>query len=575
MYGLRAPRHSKRHGMRWILASAAAVAILVALPMLYAARGSSASTVQPQTVAAGAIAPTIPCSQLQSIDFSSVPGAISQITGASTITYNGAGYCDVTGYIAPQEQFDIRLPETTYTGEFVQEGCGGQCGVVQIAAPTLAQNCMPVTGNQVALATDDMGHIGVAQPIWAANDIALRASYGYSSEHSLAQLSKAVIAAYYGSGPKYSYFDGCSTGGREALEEAERYPADFNGILAGAPTNDLLALSADQHGWDILANMAPNGTEILTSEKLPALHTAVMAKCANAQGVIVDPRSCNFNPASIECPTGVDNSSCLTAAQVAAAIRLYQGPTDPQGDLLYPGGQPYGSELAWPGVLIDSSTDAAYPKDLEDYQFAYGVLRFEALGHVLPSSFKLTDFKFTRQWFDQVSQLDGLYNATDPDLSAFRRDGGKLIMWQGWADQDVPPTGTVQYYSAVVKAAGGYASSQQFTRLYMIPGGYHCLGGGAPESSGDLLTPLMSWVQNGQAPGAVTFPLTTPTATLSALTVSPLNPNTPPPGGAKGLNSNVSSFIGSYPTGREMWCDTDGMDSSCKVGRWDPNKNND
>src|SRR5262249_53787833 len=163
---------------------------------------------------------------------------------ASEITYNGASYCDVTGFIAPQEQFDVRLPEATFTGDYVQEGCGGQCGVVALGAPTVSQGCMPVTGNQVVLATDNMGHIGQAAPIWASNDITLRAAYGYSSEHALAQLSKAMIAAYYGRGPKYSYFDGCSTGGREALVEAERYPTDFNGILAGAPTNDLLALSA-------------------------------------------------------------------------------------------------------------------------------------------------------------------------------------------------------------------------------------------------------------------------------------------------------------------------------------------
>jgi len=573
MYLSRSRKRRRRFGLRWMLASAGTIAALMVVPLLYAANGSSASTgkADAPSLPPGAIAPATQCSQLQSTSFTSVPDAISQVTGATSITYNGADYCDITGYIAPQEQFDIKLPESTWTGDYVQEGCGGQCGTVSVTQPTVSQDCMPVTGNQVVLASDDMGHIGAATPIWAANDIALRVSYGYSSEHALAQLSKAVISAYYGTGPKYSYFDGCSTGGREALEEAQRYPKDFNGILAGAPTNDLLALSAESHAWVILANTDPNGREILTSEKLPALHAAVVAKCGDADGVIRDPRSCDFNPASIQCAPGVDNDDCLTAAQVAAAIRLYQGPKDPQGELLYPGGQPYGSELAWPGVLIDSSTDAAFPRDLEDYQFAYGVLRFEALDHVLPASFQLSDFKFTRQWFHEISKLNGLYDAIDPDLSAFRRAGGKLIMWQGWADQDVPPTGTVQYYSAVVRAAGGYAASQEFTRLYMIPGGYHCLGGGSPQSNGDLLTPLMNWVEQGQSPGAVTFPLTQPTSTLTAFTVSPLNPDAPPVGGARGLNSNVSGFIGSYPTGHELWCDTDGMHSACRVGRWDPN----
>jgi feruloyl esterase len=575
--GASAPAHRAR--VRAAVIIGTSVLVIAALSMLYAANRSSASSAvahaRPHAPAAGAIAPAIPCAQLKSTDFSAVPGATSQITGAAEITYNGASYCDVTGFIAPQEQFDIRLPMSTWTGGFVQEGCGGQCGVVSLGAPTVSQGCMPVTGNQLVLATDNEGHIGQAAPIWASNDIALRAAYGYASEHALAQLSKAVITALYGTGPKDSYYDGCSTGGREALVEAERYPADFNGILAGAPTNNLLALSAESHAWVILANTARDGSEILTSEKLPALHAAVMAKCADAQGVIADPRSCDFDPASIRCPAGTDAATCLTPAQVAAARRLYRGPSDPQGDLLYPGGQPYGSELAWPSVLIDSGTDAAFPKDLEDYQFAYGVLRYEALGKALPSSFKLSDFTFTRQEFNKLSTLDGIYDATDPDLSAFHRDGGKLILWQGWADQDVPPTGTVQFYSHVVARAGGYRASQSFTRLYMIPGGYHCLGGGAPESNGDLLTPLMNWVQQGQAPSSVNFPLTTPTAKLAALTVSPLNPDAPPPGGARGLNGNVSSFIGHYASGQELWCDTDGMDASCRVGRRDPNGEHD
>lgn len=577
MFGPQLPGRSGRLGIRWLVTSSGLIAMLVAALVLYGAHSSSASTdrVHARTASVAAITPTTQCAQLRASDFTAVPGAISQLTGASTINYNGASYCDVTGYIAPQEQFEIRLPEATWTGDYVQEGCGGQCGSVSVTDPTVAQDCMPVTGNQVVLASDDMGHIGVTAPIWAANDISLRVSYGYSSEHALAQLSKAVIAKYYGTAPRYSYFDGCSTGGREALEEAQRYPADFNGILAGAPTNDLLALSAESHAWVVLANTDASGKEILTSEKLPALHAAVVAQCGNAQGVILDPRSCDFNPASIQCPAGVDDNDCLTPAQVAAAVRLYQGPEDPQGQLLYPGGQPYGSELAWPGVLIDSGTDPAFPKDLEDYQFAYGVLKYEALDHVLPASFQLSDFKFTRQWFNEVSKLDGLYDSIDPDLSAFRRDGGKLIMWQGWADQDVPPTGTVQYYSAVVRAAGGFASSQQFTRLYMIPGGYHCLGGGAPQTTGDLLTPLMDWVEQGSAPGAETFTLTQPTSTLTSLTVSPLNPDAPPVGGAKGLNADVSSFVGRYPTGQEMWCDTDGMHSACRVGRTDPNQNAD
>jgi hypothetical protein len=163
--------------------------------------------------------------------------------------------------------------------------------------------------------------------------------------------------------------------------------------------------------------------------------------------------------------------------------------------------------------------------------------------------------------------MANLYDATDPDLSAFAADGGKLILWQGWADQLIPPFGTVAYYSAVVKDAGGYANSQQFSRLYMVPGGYHCLGGGAPSSvTGDMLTPLINWVEQGQAPSSLQFQLTQPTATVSSLTVAPLNPDAPPPGGASGLNSHYD-WVGKFQSGNELWCNIDGMTIDCVQGR--------
>jgi feruloyl esterase len=178
--------------------------------------------------------------------------------------------------------------------------------------------------------------------------------------------------------------------------EAQRYPRDFNGILAGAPEIIAAELNGEVQAWNILSNMGARDDEILTAEKLPALHAAVMKQCAGPQGYIADPRACDFSPKSVECPAGIDNSNCLTAAQVAVAGKLYQGPRDPQGQSLYPGGEPYGSELAWAGWFVDPASDAAWPKDTVGYSAALGMLKYIAFARNPPASFTLTDWKFTQ-----------------------------------------------------------------------------------------------------------------------------------------------------------------------------------
>jgi hypothetical protein len=544
------------------------LAFQLAAPSAPAQRSADAVAVTRAVHPAGTVTPVIGCAQLQAMDFSQVPGAPTEISSAATVTINGAAYCEVKGEQPPQLQFDLRLPVSTWTGRYVQEGCGGYCGAVSPGAPAVSTNCPAVTGNELALATDNEGHVGANgfDALWAADDPAMRISYAYSSEHDLALAAKAIIAAYYGRGPSYSYFDGCSDGGREALVEAERYPRDFNGILAGAPEIIASELNGEVQAWNILSNMDSQGQEILTAEKLPALHAAVMKACAGPQGYIADPRSCDFNPASIECPANTDNDNCLTPAQVAIAVKLYQGPRDPQGQSLYPGGEPYGSELAWAGWLIDPAADTAWPTDTIDYSAALGMLKYIAFAKNPPASFKLTDWTFTLRNYDRLTALNGLNDATDPNLTAFARAGGKIIIYQGWADSAISPFGTVQYYSAVVRDAGGYAASQAFSRLYMIPAQYHCLGGGTPQVTGDLLTPLMNWVETGAAPSAQTFPVVNPTTSLKSITVSPLNPDQPSAGAGKGLNSSYP-WVGSFRSGTELWCTVDGMYISCRRDR--------
>ncbi|MBO0803426.1 MAG: tannase/feruloyl esterase family alpha/beta hydrolase, partial [Nocardiopsaceae bacterium] len=509
------------------------------------------------------IAPVTGCGQLRDKDFSQLPGAPTTVTSAAVTTIGGARYCEVKGEQPPELQFDLRLPVSTWTGRYVQEGCGGYCGAVSPGPPALATNCPAVAGNELALATDNEGHVGASgfDALWAADDAGMRISYAYTSEHDLAVAAKAIIAAYYGRGPSYSYFDGCSDGGREALVEAQRYPRDFNGILAGAPEIIAAELNGEVQAWNILANMDSRGHEILTAGKLPALHAAVVKKCGNTDGYLTDPRACDFDPASLECPAGTDNSNCLTSAQVAVAEKLYRGPRDLRNRSLYPGGEPYGSELAWQGWLIDPASDTAWPKDTIDYSAALGMLKYMAFAKNPPASFTLTDWKFTLGNYRRLTALNGLNDATDPDLSAFAKAGGKIIMYQGWADSAIPPFGTVAYYSAVARAAGGYAASQSFSRLYMIPAQYHCLGGGTPQVTGDLLTPLMNWVEHSAAPGPQTFSVVNPTTSLKSITVAPLNPDRPVAG--HGLNSSYP-WVGAFRAGAELWCRADGMSVACR-----------
>ena len=231
---------------------------------------------------------------------------------------------------------------------------------------------------------------------------------------------------------------------------------------------------------------------------------------------------------------------------------LYRGPRDPAGQSLYPGGEPYGSELAWSDWFVKPSGDRDWPQDSFGYQFATNLLRYMAYGTDPPSSYSLSQFKFTLSSYRKLTALSELYDATDPDLSSFASDGGRLIIYQGWSDEVVPPFGTVAYYKAVVDSTGGYQASQTFSRLYMIPAQYHCLVGGDPAVAGaNLLSPLIDWVQHDTPPGALSFKLASTQSPQNgatgggSLSVSPLDPLASLPAGSNGLNANYN-WVGSF-----------------------------
>ena len=499
------------------------------------------------------IFPIRPCGHLTSERLLSPTRVPVRFFSARLSNLSGAEYCHVLGEIGTDFYFDLRLPQSTYEGQYVQEGCGGFCGFLSPSVPLVADDCPAVTGNTLALAVDNEGHATTlnTEARWAANNTERRTIFGSTSEHQLAVVAKALIADYYGRDPAYSYFDGCSDGGREALIEAQRYPHDFNGILAGAPANIFVEQIGEESSWNIRVNTGPGGREVLTSEKLSALHAAVVRACGQDRGYVLDPRTCNFSPSNIQCHGRVTDA-CLTSAQVRVATLLYRGPSDPAGQSLYPGGEPYGSELSWSSWFVKPSSDREWPQDTMAYQFAINLLRYMAYQTDPPSSYSLSQFQFTLSGYQKLTALSGLYDAKDPDLSSFAADGGRLVIYQGWADEVIPPFGTVAYYKAVVDTAGGYQASQTFSRLYMVPAQYHCLAGGDPALAGpNLLTPLIDWVEHGTAPGSLSFSTATiktsqnETTSGGSMTVAPLDPLAPVPSGSNGLNANYD-WVGSF-----------------------------
>src|SRR5690348_5950984 len=248
----------------------------------------------------------------------------------------------------------------------------------------------------MAVAADDQGHEAPSNgdALWARNDLRLRAVFGYSSEHQLARVMKAVVRTFYGRKPAYSYFSGVSDGGHEALVLAQRYPTDFDGVIAGAPANNWAPLTLFET-WLAASNRNPEGGQILTAEKLPALHAAVMAACADGNGVIRDPRACAFDPASMRCPAGADRPDCLTDDQVRVVRDEYRGPADKEGHGLFDGGEPYGSELAWAGWLAMPAADAAAPADTYAAAIGLAYLNDMAFWPNAPGNYSLGSVPFT------------------------------------------------------------------------------------------------------------------------------------------------------------------------------------
>ncbi|WP_284747554.1 tannase/feruloyl esterase family alpha/beta hydrolase [Amycolatopsis sp. RTGN1] len=443
-----------------------------------------------------AIHPTMTCEDVPKLDLDDVTDAKVTLQSATVVT-TGTPYCEVKGTVAPANTVVVRLPVGGWTQRYVQTGCGGLCGSARIDYGQ-ASTCPPVVDGTLASATTDMGHQGQNDGSWALGNPQAQIDFAYRGVHVTSQVAKALISRFYGRGPAYSYFTGCSDGGREALMEAQRYPDDFDGIAAGAPANDMAVQNTFHHAWNVVANLDADGHAILLAGKLPLVHTAVLDACDALDGLrdgqLDDPRLCRFDPATLGCATGQDAATCLSPAEAAVIRKLHDGAVDAQGRRLEPAiAHEWGSELEWSLFVPATPTGPSASAN-----FALSYLRYLAFPGAQNPDFRLADLKFTVASFWQTVQSSSYLAAMDPDLTRFQRGGGKLLLWHGWNDQHISPQSTLAYWDALRATT----RVDGFARLYLFPGVAHCGGGDGPNTF-DILTPVMAWAESGRQPGKV------------------------------------------------------------------------
>ena len=411
-------------------------------------------------------------------------------------------FCRVAGVTTPAVRFEVWLPDD-WNGKYQGVGNGGMAGTI------LYERMAPALARGYATANTDTGHTagdGAFDASWAAGHPELIEDFGHRALHVTTVNGKAITAAFYGEPPRYAYYTGCSKGGQQGLMEAQRYPDDFDGLVAGNPANDWTGLYAGAHLWFSLATL-DDPESYLPADTLPLLEEAVNHACdaldGVEDGVLNDPRRCDFDPAVLTCAAGDDPATCLTPKQVTAIEALWSGVKDSSGDLVYPGLVP-GGEAA-PGGWSRWVTGSE----------AFGSIHWRAgEGFFKHMVFEDPEWDFRTFDYDTdlafaIEKLGPVLDANDPDLRALRDRGGKLLVYHGWSDADISPLATIDYYQRVVSeltdgeaGATGLAEVQEFFRLFMVPGMGHCRGGPGPDQF-DALSALEAWVEDGVAPDQI------------------------------------------------------------------------
>jgi len=457
------------------------------------------------------------CVAMQSIN---LPNVV--ITGVSEQPLPNAAtpaavYCQVDGFILTpgvngeignQVKFRAALPEQGWNGKFLMEGNGAHAGVLP--------GFSALNRGYAEIGTDT-GHTGVAfgnvsagyDARWAAYSATRQLDFAYRAVHLTAQTGKQFVQAFYSQAPAHSYFNGCSLGGRQAWTEAQRYPTDFDGILAGDAFNNYNVAKMELN-WNQQQQLRSSDTYV-TQQKLINVGHATAAACdaldGLVDGLIDDPRKCSFDPATLQCPAGNSGSRCLTPGQVDTMKKLYQGARTSSGQQITPGFVPGGEDTAgtadtWLAasspVVVNSNGTLSYgTTSASEFQSQDQFFTYLAWWPTIPN-YDWRSFNFDTDP-QKLTYSASTYSAIDTNLVPFMSNGGKLIAYHGWSDWAITPLLSIDYWSKVQAAMG---DTSQYYRLFMVPGMGHCGGGPGPNSA-DYLTALEKWVENGQAPASI------------------------------------------------------------------------
>ncbi|MEO8550072.1 MAG: tannase/feruloyl esterase family alpha/beta hydrolase [Kofleriaceae bacterium] len=412
------------------------------------------------------------------------------IVGARVVTAKPGPYCRVDGISRPtadsEIRFEVVIPVgSAWNGRYQQIGNGGFAGLV----PEDDLASAVALGNAAAGTDDGHASTRAINAEWALGHPEKVIDFGYRAVKETHDAALGIIRAYTGRAPRFHYFTGCSDGGREGLMEAQRYPDDFDGIVAGAPAN---------HATQLLTAMAWNELALdagpISLAKLPAIQHAALAACGNADGVIEDPLACHFDPSVLRC-TGPETDGCLTEPQLTALAKIYDGPHDPSTGARLSAGLEPGAEAepgSWDAWIIGSERG-----DAAQLRFAQTFFRYMVFGD---PQFDLHTLRFDRDIAPARAKLGPLIDSDQTDLHAFAARGGKVLQFHGWNDQVIAPRDSIEYYNAVTARMG---DTSRFYRLFMIPGMLHCEGGRGPREL-PTLEAIEAWVESGRVPEQLT-----------------------------------------------------------------------
>ncbi|MGY8962078.1 MAG: tannase/feruloyl esterase family alpha/beta hydrolase [Rhodospirillales bacterium] len=449
------------------------------------------------------------CKDLAGRSFSALLDAPTQITGTRFVEAADGlpAFCDVIGYTAPQVGLHVRLPKD-WNGRFHMEGCGTMCGV------RIIENADDPLSRGTAVATTDMGRSAplataewtggnpdyntiMRSGEWAYNNTEQELDFAYRGTHKAVLASKAIIAAYYGADIDHSYWRGCSTGGRQGLMLAQRYPWHFDGIVAGAPAG--IEPAYINIFWRTLTNLTADGRAILGQSQIPAVHTEVMAQCDAADGlkdgVIDDPWACTPDLSVLKCDQpNAELGRCLSDDQTDVVERLYAGAFLSDG-LRVSWGVPKGGELGLMRYILNEAGETGTFEPM-----AQDRLRYTWFDYDPGPTYDAGTFDLNRDYPRLFTR--GLLPApNNPDLTDFKRRGGKLITYQGLNDMlNAEPL--IEYMKKTERIVGGEEQADEFLRLYLVPGMNHCRGGAGVDTF-DWVSEIQTWVEGGVGPETV------------------------------------------------------------------------